>query len=100
MSEEQDTSAFPLHLHGDYGKGVTLRDYFAAAALQGLLQVSALPVFDDDGNNTGMIPDGAHLGLMNGPGNTRKGIDSPSNSMAWAAYGYADAMLEARKEDA
>jgi len=34
MSE--DTSAFPLHLHGDYGKGMTLRDYFAAAALTGI----------------------------------------------------------------
>jgi len=37
MSKEEDNSAFPLHLHGDYGKGMTLRDYFAAAALQGLL---------------------------------------------------------------
>ena len=37
MSEIEDNSAFPLHLHGDYGKGMTLRDYFAAVALQGLL---------------------------------------------------------------
>lgn len=28
-------AAFPLHLHGDYAQGMTLRDYFAAAALQG-----------------------------------------------------------------
>jgi hypothetical protein len=37
MSDEQDASAFPLHMHGDYGKGMTLRDYFAAAALQGFV---------------------------------------------------------------
>jgi hypothetical protein len=37
MSKEEDNSAFPLHLHGDYGKGMSLRDYFAAVALQGLL---------------------------------------------------------------
>ena len=37
MSVIEDNSAFPLHLHGDYGKGMTLRDYFAAVALQGLL---------------------------------------------------------------
>jgi len=37
MSEIEDNSAFPLSLYGDYGKGMTLRDYFAAAALQGLL---------------------------------------------------------------
>ncbi len=37
MSEIEDNSAFPLCLYGDYGKGMTLRDYFAAAALQGLL---------------------------------------------------------------
>ena len=37
MSKEEDNSAFPLHLHGDYGKGMTLRDYFAAAALQGVI---------------------------------------------------------------
>ena len=35
-----DTSAFPLHLHGDYGKGMSLRDYFAAAALTGQLSTS------------------------------------------------------------
>jgi hypothetical protein len=37
VSKEEDNSAFPLHLHGDYGKGMTLRDYFAAAALQGVI---------------------------------------------------------------
>jgi hypothetical protein len=37
MSQMQDNSAFPLHMHGDYGKGMTLRDYFAAAVLQGLV---------------------------------------------------------------
>jgi hypothetical protein len=69
MSE--DTSAFPLHLHGDYGKGMTLRDYFAAAALQGLL---------------------AHvIGVTNAKN---------EHDYAVRSYQYADAMLAARKEGA
>lgn len=36
MSQKQDHSAFPLFMHGEYGKGMTLRDYFAAAALTGI----------------------------------------------------------------
>jgi hypothetical protein len=67
MSE--DTSAFPLHLHGDWGKGMTLRDYFAAAALQGML---AQP-----------LDEGASF--------------SP-NLCARDSYKFADAMLAARKE--
>jgi hypothetical protein len=64
MSEIEDNSAFPLHLYGDYGKGMTLRDYFAVAALQGLLA---------------------------------NGCYGSCNSAANQAYGYADAMIEARK---
>ncbi len=69
MSQEQDNSAFPLHMHGDYGKGMTLRDYFAAAALQGFLANSS--------NEFVMLP---HVNL------------------ASEAYMVADAMLAARKE--
>lgn len=70
MSQEQDNSAFPLHMHGDYGKGMTLRDYFAAAALQGFLANSS--------NEFVMLP---HVNL------------------ASEAYMVADAMLAARKEE-
>jgi hypothetical protein len=69
MSQEQDNSAFPLHMHGDYGKGMTLRDYFAAATLQGFLANSS--------NEFVMLP---HVNL------------------ASEAYMVADAMLAARKE--
>ena len=100
MSKEEDNSAFPLHLHGDYGKGMTLRDYFAAAALQGLIQASAMPMFDDDGQNRGMPSDSAHEAIINGPGISDPNSHSPSSSLAWVAYGYADAMIEARKGEA
>lgn len=74
MSDINDGgSAFPLHLHVDHGQGITLRDYFAAAALNGFLAGR----------------------------NNLKG-ENPSNFLASTAardcYRYADAMIEARKE--
>jgi hypothetical protein len=75
MSE--DTSAFPLHLHGDYGKGMTLRDYFAAAAMQSLA-----PNVFGDALKYRQDPNKALMQLVDG------------------SYGIADAMLEARKEGA
>ena len=52
-----------------HSQGMTLRDYFAAKALQGFIQYSAA-----------------------------KGIYAPpDNELAKAAYDLADAMLEARK---
>jgi hypothetical protein len=80
--------------------GLSLRDYFAATALQGLIQASALPIFDDNGKNTGMPTDSAHEAIINGPGDSDPNSNSPSSSLAWVAYGYADAMLAARKEGA
>jgi hypothetical protein len=75
MSE--DTSAFPLHLHGDWGKGMTLRDYFAAAALQGLCH------------------GWEYCDLLDMSNKTMKPVAIPR-----AAYVIADAMLAARKEGA
>jgi hypothetical protein len=76
MSAPQDDGgpAFPLAGSFDYSyepqDGMSLRDYFAAAALQGLL---------------------AHIiGVENANGRTSK--------YAERAYAYADAMLAARKE--
>lgn len=61
--------AFPVSSsHGP--AGMTLRDYFAAKALQGLC---------------------AHI---SGP--KEKGRESPAQAHARAAYEYADAMLNAR----
>ena len=81
-------------------QGMTLRDYFAAAALQGLIQASAMPMFDDFGQNQGMPTDSAHEAIINGPGISDPNSHSPSSSLAWVAYGYADAMIEARKGEA
>jgi hypothetical protein len=33
--EDDGGSAFPLHIHGDYGQGMSLRDWLAGKALQG-----------------------------------------------------------------
>ena len=74
MTTPQDNggAAFPAHLHGERYGGMTLRDYFAAAALQGIL---------------------AHIiGVENANGRVSK--------YAERAYQYADAMLAARKEGA
>ena len=69
-----DTSAFPLHLHGDYGKGMTLRDYFAAVALQGWL--ASYPESDTP----------------------HPASNECENDVARLSYKMADAMLAARKE--
>ena len=73
MSKEEDNSAFPLHLHGDYGKGMSLRDYFAAAALTGLLAKY---------------------------GNAEEERSYETIVQASTCYEYADAMIRARKEEA
>lgn len=73
---KKDTSgpAFPTmqYEHGDDEDGMTLRDYFAAKAMQGL-----------------MGRDWSH----------HKGTDQDLiDTWAWSAYAMADAMLEARKK--
>jgi len=80
--------------------GLSLRDYFAAAALTGLIQASAMPMFDDNGKNHGMPSDSAHDAIINGPGASDPQSHSTSSWLAWVAYGFADAMLVARKEGA
>ena len=65
-------SAFPYVCDADfdYGTGMTLRDYFAAKAMQGFLAYA-----------------------------THKGIYAPpDNELASAAFQLADAMLKARGE--
>lgn len=77
MSEKPENPlAFPESCtqdgyRGNVESGMTLRDYFAAAALQGLL---AAP---DDGN--------------------LRTIEDHQEHYADIAYGYADAMLRARE---
>ena len=66
-------SAFPIVIDmGDgvkYHNGMTLRDYFAAKAMAAILQTDDDLEWDDD-----------------------------QNSLASAAYGYADAMLRVREK--
>lgn len=73
--------AFPTRIEsGDeaaYWEGMTLRDYFAAAALPGLLTAFSLTTTEGDGPDT---------------------FDEHSDpkNIATTAYRYADAMLSAR----
>ena len=71
-------AAFPIpygQVMCDEGKGMTLRDYFAAAVLQGL---------------SGMVIQSAATN-MSSPEKTKK-------ELAEACFGIADAMIAARKE--
>ena len=83
MSKDTGGPAFPAQFFDERATGMTLRDYFAAKAMQSLLatwdqssefpcNIDASPASDGDS-------------------------DSPSSYMARAAYIYANAMLEARK---
>jgi hypothetical protein len=66
--------AFPLRGFSD---GMSLRDYFAAAALQGQI---------------------ANVGITSGIGEeAEKKAENPLLAMAELAYRHADAMLEARE---
>jgi hypothetical protein len=71
-------AAFPLAIPpiGDYGLGMTLRDYFAAAALQGLLA------------NPDMLIETGEVLESGGP--------EPPDHMAHWSYMHADAMLKER----
>lgn len=74
MSKDSKTpQAFPYSGEGDelnYSKGMTLRDYFAAKAMQGILA-----------SNTEHEHEDAHI----------------FDAIAEASYKQADAMLKARK---
>ena len=69
-----NTSAFPSTFHNGWGepeKGMTLRDYFASAAMQGILAGSG----EEDGF-----------------------VRYDADALAEQVYVMADAMLEARKK--
>lgn len=96
MSKEEDNSAFPLHLHGDYGKGMSLRDYFAAAALPSIIA-------KDDGTTEWYDQDGGKRTLEKGfvmKGDKFTRLETAAERCACEAYEIADAMIEARKEEA
>jgi hypothetical protein len=99
MSEEQDTSAFPLHMHGDYGKGMSLRDYFAAAALPSILSYSneIRAKADAEWAEREGIAKPCDLNDDSADSET---LSYRSSSCVIAAYIIADAMLAARKEGA
>ena len=44
----EKTMAFPLYMDGNVSLGMTLHDYFAAAALPGLLQTVRIPYSRED----------------------------------------------------
>jgi hypothetical protein len=76
--------------------GMTLRDWFAGMALQGIISGSAHPIFSDHGSNEGLVEESIQSALIDGPGD----LDPDSNSIrtiwAWIAYGVADAMIAKR----
>lgn len=65
--------AFPYHGYSA-GRGLTLRDHFAAVALQGILACPKTDVLNSTWKNDGKV-------------------------VAETAYEYADAMLAARQQD-
>ena len=80
MNKRELTPAFPMSTVDGYAQiGMTLRDYFAAAALQGLI--------------AGVKNDAtAHMKVLSHGGP----IDRSNYS--FTAYEYADAMLKEREE--
>ena len=90
-------AAFPLHLHGDYAQGMTLRDYFAAAALQGLL---ASGHFTHDGHE--YSDSGPWMTSHEDPYDDETGEEIHKGRMRFdfpeAAWKCADRMIKARKE--
>lgn len=75
MNKDHGGPAFPLpHFVDDELQGMTLRDYFAAKAMQALLH----PTYIES--------------------SVRKPHSNPLADIPRVAYRYADAMLKARKE--
>jgi|688.fasta_scaffold963475_1 hypothetical protein len=74
MKKPKDNGGTAFPAHGGGTNGMSLRDYFAAAAMQGLL-AACRPGYEYTGDN--------------GP-----------QRCAAEAYRYADAMIAARKEEA
>jgi len=73
MTKETGGTAFPaMNDNGYWVKGMTLRDYFAAKAMQG---ISSMPI-PSEGNQIGQ---------------------SPAEWLAENSYAIADAMMGARK---
>ena len=72
--EDEENAAFPGAPYASFQKGMTLRDYFAAAALQG------------DIANSGMYPSAVANEVL--------------VAKAKSFYQLADGMLQARKEGA
>ena len=81
MAEQTKTGgpAFPRQPGGD--TGMTLRDYFAAKAMQALVSNDVLQEIWRDWTN----------------GNELENEDSVVHAYATVAYGIADAMLKARE---
>ncbi len=70
-SVKEGAPAFPGSGGGQFWAGMTLRDYFAAQAMQAMISTAGAPCLD--------------------------GLDGYESLTASKAYNIADAMLEARK---
>lgn len=75
MIEQTGGPAFPINVDSEMTcLGMTLRDYFAAKAMQGI--ISKMPFYLDE----------------------KQELEKILNSISKGAYSYADAMLKAREQ--
>ena len=79
--------ASPAHQHGmhDPQKGMTLRDYFAAKAMQALIEKTEVLI-------RAVLEDGTHHGTP------EELMAKHKAGICESAYAYADAMLKARDQ--
>lgn len=75
LARKHNPAAFPTPAHNLTNDGMTLRDYFAAKAMQGMIA-------------------GANEEIIEYLDN----LDDPMTNLATASYLMADAMLKARKQ--
>jgi len=81
-----NTAAFPTYFTGEHALSMTLRDYFAAKAMQGLMGMERAEQFVDEGG----------LEMCDEEGETGT-LFVHTNFLAKEAYMIADMMLKARE---
>lgn len=75
---------------------MTLRDWFAGMALQGIISGSGHPMFSYDGENVGLVEESIQTALVNGTGTLGPDSTGIRATWAWTAYCVADAMIAER----
>jgi hypothetical protein len=98
IAEQHDSAGnFSGNILHHESAGMSLRDWFAGMALQGIIAGSGSAVLDDNGSSIGNVDDSIQNAIINGPGSSDPNSNSIASGWAWIAYCVADAMLAARK---